>query len=183
MTSKSTGLSVCSSFKLKLKLPASVFLYCRADSGPGLGAAEADDPHQMFHITQCENPSYSSGSLLQVRTHPWKRDISYFILVCGCRCKRTPVHMQPVRPPPLISPTAANCGRRTNERNIGRFHGNCHSGPTPLLAARAASERWEVQPVSSYTKIILKKHGSNKLPSVLLGRARGFQGLRFSSSH
>lgn len=38
------------------------------------------------------------------------------------------------RPLPLIGLTATNCGRWTNERNIGRFHGNCHHGPRcPVL--------------------------------------------------
>lgn len=38
------------------------------------------------------------------------------------------------RPLPLIGLTATNRGRWTNERNIGRFHGNCHRGPRcPVL--------------------------------------------------
>lgn len=41
--------------------------------------------------------------------HPWKLDISYFILVCGCHCKWTLVHMQPPQPLPLISLTTTNC--------------------------------------------------------------------------
>lgn len=56
------------------------------------------------------------------------------------------VHMQAADTLPLISPTATNCGRRTNERNIGRFHGSCSrraelpgaAAPAPSLAAGQA---------------------------------------------
>lgn len=53
------------------------------------------------------------------------------------------------RPLPLISLTTTNCGPRTNERNIRRFHGNCHSAPScppsPLAAKnnrRVLPQRW-----------------------------------------
>lgn len=67
---------------LPLLLPARVWLL------------SSYNPHRMFHITQCENPPFAQ-ILFYKSTPPRKRDISYFILVCGCHCKWTPVHMQP----------------------------------------------------------------------------------------
>lgn len=83
--SKSTGLSHCRFF--------SFWFYCQTDFGSRLPSAEAYNPHQMFHITQCEKPPIPQ-ILFYKSTHPRKLDLSYFILVCGCHCKWTPVHMQ-----------------------------------------------------------------------------------------
>lgn len=71
----------------------SFWFYCQTDFGSRLPSAEAYNPHQMFHITQCEKPPIPQ-ILFYKSTHPRKLDISYFILVCGCHCKWTPVHMQ-----------------------------------------------------------------------------------------
>lgn len=90
MTSKSTGLGDCSCFNfclLLVLLPDRFWL----SSSP---LPRPYNPHQMFHITQCENPPIPQ-ILFYKSIHPWKLDISYFILVCGCHSKWTPVHMQP----------------------------------------------------------------------------------------
>lgn len=86
ITSKSTGLDHGRFF-------FSFWFYCQTDSGSCLPSAEAYNPHQMFHITQCEKPPIPQ-ILFYKSTHSRKLDISYFILVCGCHCKWTPVHMQ-----------------------------------------------------------------------------------------
>lgn len=55
--------------------------------------------------------------------HPWKPDIPYFILLCGCHCEGCGfTGSRPLLA--LISLTATNCKWRTNERNIYKFHGN-----------------------------------------------------------
>lgn len=89
MTSKSTQLSNCDCFNWCLLLvlqPDRSWLW--------FSGVEANNPHQMFHITQCENPPVPQ-ILFYKSIHPWKLDISYFILFCGCHCKWTPVHTHP----------------------------------------------------------------------------------------
>lgn len=55
--------------------------------------------------------------------HPWKPDIPYFILLCGCHCEGCGfTGSRPLLA--LISLTATNCKWGTNERNIYKFHGN-----------------------------------------------------------
>lgn len=102
-----------------------------------LAAAEAYNPHQMFHITQCENPprpaillllpsSFFPFFLFFTSAHIGGNlifHISFWFVDVTASGRR--VHMQGADTLPLISPTATNCGRRTNERNSGRFHGSC----------------------------------------------------------
>lgn len=94
----------------------------------------------MFHITQCENPPRPAIPLrlpsflphpplfffLFTSAHIGGNlifHISFWFVDVTASGRR--VHMQVADTPPLISCTATNCQRRTNERNIGRFHGSC----------------------------------------------------------
>lgn len=154
MTSKSTVLSDCSCFNsclLLVLLPdrfwLSSSLYWGLQSAPNVS-----------HYPVWK-PSYSSDSFLQVHTsvETW-----YFIFHSGLwmSLQVDAGSHATARPLPLISLTTTNCGRRTNERNIGRFHGNCHYGlscPVLPLEVKIASKRLENYRVSSYgyTKIIL----------------------------
>lgn len=86
-------------------------------------------------------PSYASDSFLQVHTSVETR---YFIFHSGLwmSLQVDAGSHATARRLPLISLTTTNCGRRTNERNIGRFHGNCRHGPSCpelLLALRMTS--------------------------------------------
>lgn len=83
--------------------------------------------HRPPICTKCFTlPSVKSLLFFQIFykfIHPWKPDIPYFIVLCGCHCEgcgftgsRTLMA--------LISLTATNCKWRTNERNIYKFHGN-----------------------------------------------------------
>lgn len=83
--------------------------------------------HRPPICTKCFTlPSVKSLLFFQIFykfIHPWKPDIPYFILLCGCHCERCGfTGSRPLLA--LISLTATNCKWRTNERNIYKFHGN-----------------------------------------------------------
>ena len=154
MTSKSTGLCNCSCFNFCLLL---VLLPDRFWLSSSLCWGLQSAPNVSHYPVW--KPSYSSDSFLQVHTsvETW-----YFIFHSGLwmSLQVDAGSHATARPLPLISLTTTNCGRRTNERNIGRFHGNCHYGlccPLLLLAVKITSWHLENESVSSYscTKIIL----------------------------
>ena len=87
--------------------------------------------------------SYSLDSFLQVHASAETR---YFIFHSGLWMSLQVDAGSHATAPllPLISLTTTNCRRRTNERNIERFHGNCHYGlscPGQLLAVKTASKQ------------------------------------------
>lgn len=140
ITSKSTGLSDCSCFNFCLLL---VLLPDRFWLSSSLYWGLQSAPNVSHYPVW--KPSYSSDSFLQVHTsvETW-----YFIFHSGLwmSLQVDAGSHATARLLPLISLTTTNCGRRTNERNIGRFHGNCHYGlscPGLLLAVKIASEHLE----------------------------------------
>lgn len=140
MTSKSIALSECNCLNLCLLL---VLLPDRFWLSSSLCWGQQSAPNVSHYSVW--KPSYSSDSFLQVHTsvETW-----YFIFHSGLwmSLQVDAGSHATARPPPLISLTTTNCGRRTNERNIRRFHGNCHDGPSCpalLLAAKIAVEHFE----------------------------------------
>lgn len=69
------------------------------------------------------------------------------------------VHMQAADTLTLISSTVTNCGRRTNERNIGRFHGSrlrwaeLPGAPAPALSPAAGQALGIKHPALTVTHV------------------------------
>lgn len=151
--SKSTELSDCSCFNFCLLL---VLLPDRFWLSSSLYWGLQSAPNVSHYPVW--KPSYSSDSFLQVHTpvETW-----YFIFHSGLwmSLQVDAGSHATARRLPLISLTTTNCGWRTNERNIRRFHGNCHYGlscPGPLLAVKVAGEHLENEPFS-----LLQLHKDN----------------------
>lgn len=117
MTSKSIGFTECCCFSFlffwgsaSVLLPAGVWL---STPPPPLSPPPPACLLQRPTIcTKCFTlPGVKILLFFQIfykSMHPWKLDISYFILVCGCHWG-TLVHMQVADRAPLIRLTTTNC--------------------------------------------------------------------------
>lgn len=151
--SKSTGLSNCGFFNLCL-----VLLPDRFWLSSSLCWVLQSAPNVSHYPVW--KPSYSSDSSLQVHA---SAETWYFIFHSGLwmSLRVDAGSHATARRLPLISLTTTNCGWRTNERIIGRFHGNCHYGPSCLRAAISSrNSQWAVGGFArfsfyGYIKIIL----------------------------